>query len=97
MIVGMIARADCRGPNVLNGRRMRDRQPEGAKIALAQRIGADLGRGVGRLALKRVLLVDRARSGRCRKLPTSRSGPPAPGVELARQASRTWAVPSTLV
>ena len=58
MIVGMIARADCRGPNVLNGRRIVTGRPNARMIALPERIGPDLGRGVGRLALERVPLVD---------------------------------------
>ncbi len=70
----------------------RDRQAERAEIALAQRIGADLGRGVWRLALKRVPLVDGDGLGgavnlRCRGQDHPRQGRARPaGVENVGRA-----------
>ena len=67
----------------------RHRQAERAVIALAQGIGGDLGRRVGRLARGAGASRRSARTARCRRPRTSRSGPPArarrePGRRRAR-------------
>ena len=96
MIVGITARADWRGPKVLNGRTVTTGSPKEQVKGLGQLVGADLARRIRRLALQRVLLVDRHVTAPCRTPRWSRCARRRLHAGV-RAACRTFSVPSTLV